>query len=88
MTKMNVFYILVNLVIVFYLLNDNVAAVERSQEFTYDGFVCPSVDCPALHSLMKNTYLHTVIGTTHPAAYPLLIHRVCDAFQRCIDKTV
>ena len=45
-------------------------------------FKCKETSCKS--ALYQDTYFHVVVGTSHPSAFPLLVHRICEVFQKCI----
>lgn len=47
-------------------------------------FKCGSKACQS--ALYEDIYFHVVVGTSHPSSFPLLVHRVCEVFQKCIHR--
>jgi hypothetical protein len=45
-------------------------------------FDCSSILCGSYE--LYDSYFHIVVGTSHPSAFPLLVHRICEARQKCI----
>ena len=50
------------------------------------GFKCPEVPCEGT-ILQTNGYFHMIVGTDHTDSFILFLHKVCEAFQRCMDPS-
>ena len=53
---------------------------------SYD-YSCPSRQCKE-GALPANTKVHMMIGTEHTSGFPMLVLRMCEIFQYCINKQV
>ena len=68
------------------------SSIARRNFTSSNGFTMPDINfnCPAKRckyaSMMNHTAFHVVVGTNHDNYFPLFVHRVCDAFQKCIPQ--
>ena len=71
--------------VVFVVIFVGVMSIKQSLPFEIEGidFKCRSVLC-TYPKIMKNSLFHIVVGTAHVSYFPLLVNRVCEAFQSCI----
>lgn len=63
---------------------------KRSNEFYAASidYRCPSIPCET--TILQDAYFHVIIGTNHPSAFPLMVFKICEVVQKCmqVDKMV
>lgn len=64
--------------------------MSRGFELNELNYTCSSRECSvephAGLELLQRAYFHMIVGVDHPMTAPLLLHRICDAFQHCFGS--
>lgn len=64
-----------------HLINIANLTISKSFVFSNINFRCNSVVCNK--APLMDSYFHIVAGIEHLNSFPMLIHRICEAFQQC-----